>query len=453
MQLPQFYAAAVLCLGLLSLTAPATAAVFVVEDSTPVQAVIESADPGDTLRFEPGQYSETVFTSKSLYFIAETPGTVIWETNYSGRAIEARSTGNPVYVQGFTFRRNRSGAVAFPESAGGALAAFSSPLDVRNCVFEANAAVGIAGAIYCTTVEVPGVSSPLPADDPNSVRLFVEDCRFEENVASSSGGAIYTDNTLSVVRNSQFVSNQANDGGAAFFLNGPMQIEGCEFTENTSATHGGALLVVGVGPLEITDSSFHHNRAEVFGGAGRFINITSVSILNSEFLGNEASFEGGALHVDRCKIQAGNSSWIDNIAGREGGAGMYLNRLSPDSGLNRCSFFGNQAPEASSLLVFQSTLIVTESLFAEPSPMRCRQSSQIVSSCILLDQKSTRTCFSDPYRAAITRCPESITQLCFAKPQDACEQYGRPGVQCSDGACAKVAVEPVRWGAIKRRFP
>lgn len=183
------------------------------------------------------------------------------------------------------------------------------------------------------------------------VSLVAEDCIFEENT-SLNGGAVFLNGSCTAsFSNCRFLKNKATSssqkGGGGITLYGgngkevSLKIEKCEFTENTSASYGGAVYFDSaypkkLGTLLITDTVFSKNQSIQHGGAV-YIGNGETQISGSQFLENHAEGiktsggYGGALYVGKGStrdytygVNIQHSIFKNNQAVCGGAIGIYL---------------------------------------------------------------------------------------------------------------------------------
>ena len=140
--------------------------------------------------------------------------------------------------------------------------------------------------------------------------------------------------------------NTANDGGAVSFTGKALNINACQFSNNTAAWSGGALFVMA--KLTVVDSVFNNNFSTAAAGG---------------FSGGGAIWVSGAINVT-------NSTFTDNVANAMGGA---INNQTPggtgDSSIADSSFTGNGADAGGGVAVgtvtgaFPSAMRITNSTF------------------------------------------------------------------------------------------
>ena len=125
------------------------------------------------------------------------------------------------------------------------------------------------------------------------------------NARSGDGGAIKLQNGgRATVRDSRFINNRANVGGAAFIGwvgtdSSWLTVSDSSFVDNRASNSGGAIYA-GSGTVTVSNSSFTNNSAAgpFYGGAVRMVNpFTRLDVVNSSFINNSSgvlSMVGGA---------------------------------------------------------------------------------------------------------------------------------------------------------------
>ena len=224
-----------------------------------------------------------------------------------------------------TFKKNFSNNT-------GVIAVVSRDSRISNCVFINNSAIynkpldeygwdGYSGAIYlaCDYSEI-------------------DSCSFISNTATYRGGAIFIEAPYtSLIKNSTFTGNSANEGGAIF---GICTVIDCNFTNNSAKSKGGAIY-----GSNVNNCIFNGNSA-VNGGA-IFVSDKNSSIINSNFTKNTASDKGGAIEwpkfatgkIDGCIFNK-NSAKVD------GGA---IDWNIKDKNITNCKFTNNTSPRENNI--------------------------------------------------------------------------------------------------------
>ena len=195
-----------------------------------------------------------------------------------------------VFLKNITFK---NGDVTW--TSGGAIRCVSeqgneASLDIVDCTFDNNHADD-GGAIYA-----------------EYVRTNILNCRFTNNAADDHGGAIEFDVRESTIRNCHFENNKAKDyGGAIYFTehdgdprerySRSNQVRDSTFISN-QGDYGGAIYTNGC-HNEMTNCYFYKNHANTDGGA-----IYAYAPVNGNdgvfqcvFLENSAEDDGGAIYA------------------------------------------------------------------------------------------------------------------------------------------------------------
>lgn len=120
---------------------------------------------------------------------------------------------------------------------------------------------------------------------------------FINNVSESGGGAIYNSGNLSKISNSEFKSNRGKKGGAIFLASRAEQLE----VENTNfvgnnAEDGGAISNISNYGVSVKSSRFENNSAKYGGAISDWVSGSEMSVANSAFIANKGAL-GGAIAV------------------------------------------------------------------------------------------------------------------------------------------------------------
>ena len=228
----------------------------------------------------------------------------------------------------------------------GATAGLFEDVDIANCAKVGNqrsSAIGAAGAAVLVedgTLNAEGASFQLNVATKggaiyNAGMVVLQGCSFTQNVAVEEGGALYgAADAAATVTGCEFQSNltqSADDGngGAIAVHSNSLSIDGCTFSGNSSARHGGALYV-----SYASDSPTN----------------SVVSMENTSFAGNRSEYHGGAVYVTAKDVAepatvltASDVDFNENSASYNGG-GLYL--TSSSASLEDVTFEGNSAEAA-----------------------------------------------------------------------------------------------------------
>lgn len=163
---------------------------------------------------------------------------------------------------------------------------------VENCMFINLHATLTAGAIALKTIE----------------NATIRNCTFNNVTSEKNGGAIFVDaytstkQPLSVIDiyDSNFVDCFSQFGGAILQLEGILNIDNCNFTNNGAFFDGGAI----------------------------YTSFTGITLTNSKFVNNTGSFDeerggfGGSIYADSSVLTLNDCEFIDNAA--QSGGAIYL---------------------------------------------------------------------------------------------------------------------------------
>ncbi|MFK7958736.1 MAG: hypothetical protein AB8B96_21770 [Lysobacterales bacterium] len=270
---------------------------------------------------------------------------------------EAMASGGLIYAQGqgetLSDVHLINGTELFRGNAnngdGGAVALFNARLTIEDSAIGVtnltafNEAGNNGGGVFASESEV------VVSGDQSSIRfnragnfgggiylvdssLTITDGQFEGNEAAFAGGAIYQDGSDLTITQTSFNNNitnttQANQGGGAIYLrSGNAEIDAGVFSDNASATNGGAIVGFKQTDLMVGDSSvFDQNAADGRGGAIHALG--NLSITDSVVSANAAVGFGGGLSCAVCgSVDLINTQVINNTAGN--GGGLYVSGSS-----------------------------------------------------------------------------------------------------------------------------
>jgi hypothetical protein len=207
--------------------------------------------------------------------------------------------------------------------------------------------------------------------------IYVDNCYFADN-RSSYGAVGYGGNWT--ITNSMFISNESRgDGGVLAYCqaltasnsifkynksyegtggvatNGNMDLQDCEFSDN-SAQYGGAIAYAS--PLVATNCTFARNSAN-YGGALYCI-YSSTYIDRCSFIGNTSNNDGGAIGGAYGSYNIFNNTLFYNNASTNGNGGVFV--WSNNMNFNYCTFADNHAnngaiySDNSNQVVFNSSI-------------------------------------------------------------------------------------------------
>jgi len=226
---------------------------------------------------------------------------------------------------------------------GGAVSLHSATLNAKNTTFERNSTVGSAGAIYV---------SYSSSSDVNS-KVNLEGCSFLENTAKNAGAiyvtrhAIENEHRILTIKDTEFKGNSSTKYGGALFLTGGSEsyLKNVKFTENiitVSSSASGAAIYNAGSILEMDGGEFTNNSSRNVGGAITALSNAKVTLNNITADGNSCSSMGGFLYATEAAVDIYNSN-IKNNTSKNSGAGAIVFYISATGNVYNTVFEGNTA--------------------------------------------------------------------------------------------------------------
>ena len=241
---------------------------------------------------------------------------VLYGTKFSVNL--ALISGGAVYIDG-NFETHIENSIFLKNTAssedGGALLILNvaNETSITRCVFKLNEATLEGGAVYIDTL--------------GSITFSM--CNFTNNTASRVGGAVKSLNgRLSVFKN-QFINNAAYSGGGLQVSTAIIEVINTIWINNTATSggHGGAILALG--NLTIRSCNFLSNQANS-GGALWKIKETTY-ILHTNFTKNIAGIEGGGAifhgKIGTIILQTCSFNYNSALEGKGGALQGYATEL------------------------------------------------------------------------------------------------------------------------------
>lgn len=251
-------------------------------DVATIQAAVDASADGDSIVVAPGRYTWTNQGSSSAFgmvFVQRGQDRLVIrsEAGPQQTVIDAEFQGRPFFIQGWNYLTldgfTIQNGVATTEGnfGGGALEMHLSYEVIRNCIFRVNSA-SFGGAVWCG-----GVSAP----------QFI-DC--------------------------QFLDNQAERGGAFFFINSSTSptLCGCTLLRNRSVGYGGAIAAIHNG-IALENTVIARNTSGAEGGAVYMRDAWASTLIACTIAENSAVLGSGIyllstpnLRVERCAVVLGD---------------------------------------------------------------------------------------------------------------------------------------------------
>ena len=224
-------------------------------------------------------------------------------------------------------------------------------LDVYGLVIDGNG----------LTIDAKSEASIFEISEKVTLKNFI----FKNAYSSGHGGAITIEGSTTF-ENCTFENNKGFIGGAIHNISGESKIQSCTFDGNISSSGdgGGAILNESTRDFKITDSVFNNNVADNYGGAIDNINNARswgpMTLENCEF-SNNSSRNGGAIRNFRAsEIVLDSCNFIENNAIAGGGA--IHNDEAPLS-VRGCNFEANEAKEGGAIKNFLKDINLKNSVF------------------------------------------------------------------------------------------
>lgn len=249
----------------------------------------------------------------------------IISTNSSGKhggAITLRSS--TLAIDGTTITGNTA------QSNGGAVYVSyqsnidaNSTLSITGSTISANESEGNGGAIYFTRRNIDGVT--------DKEHLRIKDTDFISNRAANGGAMFTVADVMVYLKNVQFEANSADKtdsgiGGAYYIAGSIVEMDGATFTSNSATASGGAVSIDDDTVIVMNAITASKNSA---GNLGGFIYAAggAITIYNSEVLENTAVKQGGAIYLAAgVTADIYNTAFKANEAGTNGAAlAMFTN--------------------------------------------------------------------------------------------------------------------------------
>ena len=239
------------------------------------------------------------------------------------------------------------------------------------------------------------------SEQGNEASLDIVDCTFDNNHADD-GGAIYVEYVRTNILNCRFTNNSADDhGGAIEFDVRESTIRNCHFEDNKAKDYGGAIYFTehDGDPRErysrsnvVRDSTFISNQGD-YGGA-IYTNGCHNEMINCYFYKNHANTDGGAIYA--YAGVNGNDGvfqcvFLENSAEDDGGA-IYAREYYPRI---RYSVFDKNTAEVG------KDAYMKYSLCSWDYPYKETDNQDTFASCIFFARDSIYTSF---YALGFTEC-------------------------------------------------
>lgn len=212
--------------------------------------------------------------------------------------------------------------------SGGIFSFKNSILKLKNTRFDKNLALGAGGGALTSV---------------NKCIVNITNCDFENHEGGTGAIGLFQFTSANIV-DSTFVSNKANDDGAALTLRIDSTAALVDTVFQKNFGDSGAILARGDSVLSITGGTFTNNEGSSYSGAVSVFGGTDVDITSTTFEGNTGLY-GGSLYGDKAtSTSITDSRFTKNVGQRFGGA-VYQSNCDNTS-IEACVFSGNSADVA-----------------------------------------------------------------------------------------------------------
>ncbi|MEQ1503057.1 MAG: hypothetical protein ABMB14_12545 [Myxococcota bacterium] len=327
-------------------------------DYPTIEAAVDAAASGDTIRVEPGTYSERLVIRGKDLTLESTQGAAVTTIRDGWENSLILVDGGDVVIKGFDVTSST----------------------IRHCVRVRVGSVELHEMVIHDCDAYDGLGGGLRTD--SGTRASVFDSEFRNNRAHWTIGArapqIYSRGEYLEVRNTKFLGGfSEGDCGGVMVMGGDNILVGNWFEGNVATDDGGAFYADGrptvfpdgteadgVQTLVLTDNTFVANEAGDDGGAVFLIAMPGYTIDRNLMCNNHAVYRGGGIYVDGAP-GPGNLRFNvvqENVAGDDGG-GMFVNEGSPT--LENNDWLANQSGnEGGGLAVKNGALVLRNDLVA-----------------------------------------------------------------------------------------
>ena len=177
-----------------------------------------------------------------------------------------------------------------------------------------------------------------------------------------------------------------------------LTIENCEFSDNDSREHAGAIFSQSE-KLSIDNSTFKNNLSQNNGGAIYTPSESHLKVTNSIFTSNNAKINGGAIYNLKAQLELNNSTLTENKVGKNGGA-IFIDKKADTTILN-CDFIKNRSSLMGGAIYTKADLILNDFTFESNTANEYGGALYILKGNITLDSIEFKENKADHYGGAI----------------------------------------------------
>ncbi len=433
---------------LLFVVGSAPAATFRVPSEHPtIQAAVDAAADGDTVRVAPGTYHDCthadadgtlncVIVDKAILLLADSSreDTVI-DAGGLGRVVRFGDAADEAEIRGFTVQ---GGRITGMVDGGGVLVGPGAHVTIRECRIRDNTSRESPGSPLWGAVHGGGVGV-------SHAHATVVDSELWDNLTDSAGGGLATIGGRATLVRCDVRRNRAGGGGGLASYLGRLDMEACTIAGNVAGNGGGLWWAPedwsgGVG--YIRDSRIVGNRANYRGG-GLYLQYSWAELTGTVVAGNSAGYSGGGAHLDAGDLALTQCTIAGNSAEESGGgvAVTYYDHGSSGLGMRSGILWGNCAPLYPEAEVFYSSLTFEH----------CVVDTTGVTG---YSDLGGNLCV-DPLFCAPAPCDEAPTvegKYSLESGSPCLVQPGVGRIGAEGKGCETVAVTPTSWAAVKALY-
>jgi predicted outer membrane repeat protein len=261
---------------------------------------------------------------------------------YGGAILKAGE--NRLNLIDSTFTNNvahRGGAIYLIDSA---------IMDINKCTFTNNVAKH--------TITDPYVSGG--AIYVASGYTIINNSVFKNNQAQQGGAVSINSDSRQTITNSKFINNTATNRAGAVFNDGILYITKCTFDQNTAGNQGGVLYSQDHSDrIFVTESNFTNNKVtgnKSYGGVIYLISAKSFLSFDECYFKNNTGFDGGVIaSVSQSgTIRVKDSKFESNSASNTGGS-IFIRSTNMDLAIDNTNITGSKATSHGGSLYLSGT--------------------------------------------------------------------------------------------------
>ncbi len=274
------------------------------------EAITASSD-GDRILVSAGIYPEMVdYSGKAIEVIGVDGAdqTILEGAGSFLTVVRIDALSGTSRLEGFTVQNGFGVSCGSPLTlCGGGVIILESTAEIKDCVLSQNSAAN-GGGLHAEFSSVT-----------------IDGCLVMNNFANQGAGISIKGGSCQIF-DTIMIGNSASGWGGGLYVNGDaaivngeaaVEIDNCDFTDNSSESGGGFMMTGVTGSM--ANCLIDGNQAIDEGGGGLFEQFCDLSVSGLQVRQNSA-FDGGGLGITHfCQIDLVDSVISDNVAGNAGG--------------------------------------------------------------------------------------------------------------------------------------